>query len=70
MLTNEASLQAGHPMGAGPGAAPAKPAVPPDSPLAQYQPLEFLAKGGFGFVVLALDKSTGEKVAIKFVECK
>lgn len=42
----------------------------PGTALARFQPVRFLGQGGFGFVVLAVDKVTGEDVAIKFVECK
>ena len=46
------------------------PASLPNSPLALYQPVKFLGQGAFGFVVLSVNKLTGELVAIKFVECK
>lgn len=41
-----------------------------NSPLSLYQPVKFLGQGGFGFVVLAMNKLTGEAVAIKFAECR
>jgi hypothetical protein len=56
-------------MEAGPSAAFSLPAAFNRS-LTHYHPLEFLDKGGFGFVVLAKHKPTKEMVAIKFVECK
>lgn len=60
--------------GAGAGQTAAPPALPTPahahSPLALYQPVKFLGQGGFGFVVLSINKSSGEMVAIKFVECK
>ncbi|KAL4425747.1 hypothetical protein ABPG75_009763 [Micractinium tetrahymenae] len=34
----------------------------------RYQKVQDLARGAFGFVVLALDRSTGEQVALKFIE--
>ncbi|GAB4822382.1 hypothetical protein N2152v2_009428 [Parachlorella kessleri] len=49
---------------------PIMPRTLPNSPLALYQPVRFLGQGGFGFVVLSINRMTGEMVAIKFVECK
>ncbi|EFN57458.1 hypothetical protein CHLNCDRAFT_57249 [Chlorella variabilis] len=34
----------------------------------RYQKVKDLSRGAFGFVVLALDKQTGEHVALKFIE--
>jgi serine/threonine protein kinase len=55
---------------AGPSTGLFMPSAAPNSPLALYQPVRFLGRGGFGFVVLAINRATGETVAIKFVECK
>jgi serine/threonine protein kinase len=64
------SSQATRAAEAGPSTAPAMPSAPPGSPLDRYQPLEVLGEGVFGFVVLAINRGTGETVVIKFVECR
>ena len=68
--TNVGGLLEHGPSSVNTGPPPTMPVTLPNSPLALYQPVRFLGQGGFGFVVLSINRMTGEMVAIKFVECK
>jgi hypothetical protein len=47
----------------------ARLAAVPNGSLALYRPANLLGEGTFGYVVQAINRATGQEVAIKFVEC-